>query len=155
MGHGGFLPGSSIYLCQHWLRGFTYKDWAPRITAHCLTYPSSVPFYILALLSRLHGGRHSCWVICICGSWQSHMCTRIHRSHIVLGEPLPLSLREEGLWYLWVKQCSFSYLKVFHLLRIQHCANTVIILNLHGKNNEVNYVFLSFFSVRLWNHKFY
>lgn len=27
MGHKGLLSGSSVYLCQHWRRGFTYRDW--------------------------------------------------------------------------------------------------------------------------------
>lgn len=36
MGHKGLLSGSSVYLCQHWLRGFTYRAWAPGFTGYWL-----------------------------------------------------------------------------------------------------------------------
>ena len=38
-----FLPGSSVYSCQHWLSGLTSKGWAPNAAGHCLIYPVSFP----------------------------------------------------------------------------------------------------------------
>ena len=39
MGHQGFLPGSSIYLFQHWLSRFISKGWALNVVGCCLIHP--------------------------------------------------------------------------------------------------------------------
>lgn len=85
----------------------------------------------------------------------AHMHRFLHCFSFVLGEPLPQQFEGErtvvfvgqAVFLLWGL---FSYPKVFPLFKIQHCTNILlqsqILVESRGKNNEVNYVFLVFFS---------
>lgn len=72
------LPGSSIYLCWHWLSGFISKGWAPSVAGHSFLYLSLVPYTFQSLYLPYMATYTLIIGWSVTGSWQSHACMHRH-----------------------------------------------------------------------------